>query len=208
MCGKKCEDAKMKRIAITQRVDFIELYGERRDSLDQRWIQLILKCGFVPLIIPNNLNAAEQIICQVHIDGLIFTGGNNLVKYGGDAPERDSVEYYLINYAIQYNVPLLGICRGMQIIQDYFKVPLKKYEGHTAVTHELLCEGESRLKNSYHNYASKNTAEQLSVNAVAMDGIVEAVCHEKYKIFAMMWHPERNNPFDEDDLNFIKNFFE
>ena len=109
----------MKKVVVTQRVDVTSTYGERRDCLDQRWIELLLSVGLFPVLVPNNLDYVKKLIATEQIDGVLLTGGNSLLNYGGDAPERDEVEKNLLELAILKNIPLLGVCRGMQIIQNY-----------------------------------------------------------------------------------------
>lgn len=198
----------MKLIAVTQRVDKILSYGEERDALDEKWTQFLIICGYIPLLVPNNVEAAKMLLKHVRVDGIILTGGNNLVKYGGDAPQRDETERYLISYAIEKNIPLVGVCRGMQIVQDYFNVVLSKVEGHVAVKHEVLLDEKRRKKNSYHGYASFVSTDELYVIAKAEDNVIEAIQHREHKIYALMWHPERNSPFEKEDIDFFKKMLE
>lgn len=197
----------MKIIALTQRVEKVKSYDEERDSLDVRWEQFILSCGFIPLLFPNDIRAVKLLLNRIQIDGIILTGGNSLVKYGGDAPQRDAMERFLIEYSMEKDIPLVGVCRGMQVIQDYFGVILNEVEGHIAVKHQVELNGKKEKKNSYHLYASKISTEELDIIAAAEDGVVEAVQHYKHKIYAIMWHPERNNPFETSDLEFFKKYF-
>ncbi len=194
----------MKLIAVTQRVEKILSYNEQRDALDENWTRFLTKCECVPLLIPNDVYAAKALLEHLRIDGIILTGGNNLVKYNGDAPQRDETEKYLIDYAIEAGIPLVGVCRGMQVIQDYFGVDLHKVEGHVAVKHKVGIEGKQKEKNSYHSYASRYSTEELTVVARAEDDVIEAVKHRSYSIYAMMWHPERNIPFEKDDIELFK----
>ena len=99
-------------IALTQRVERIEAIGERRDALSQEWAALAEACGFLPLPLPNRLTAVRQLLAAVRVDGIILTGGNDLASYGGDAPERDEAERFLIQYAIDRRTPLLEIGRA------------------------------------------------------------------------------------------------
>ena len=85
----------MKRIAVTQRVDMISSHEERRDALDQRWIPFLQTINLLPILVPNNIPYVQQLIGDKSIDGILLTGGNSLVKYGGDAPERDEIEKLL-----------------------------------------------------------------------------------------------------------------
>jgi len=117
-------------IAVSQRVDVLADGDERRDALDQRWTDFLLTCDITPLLMPNNINAVRELLNNHSVAGVLFTGGNDLVQYGGDAPERDEVETWLLEFAITGNLPVLGVCRGMQLIQHYFGVKLMPVEGH------------------------------------------------------------------------------
>lgn len=195
----------MKLIAVTQRVDKIESYKEIRDSLDERWTEFLLKCNLIPIIIPNNLEAASKILETVRIHGILLTGGNSEVKYGGDAPQRDAIDEFLIEYATKKEVPLLGVCRGMQSILSYFGENLYETKNHVAVNHKIfkmLNKDENRIVNSYHtlsaSYDKLSNSDWTDIY-ISEDGVVESIAHKNYKLYGMMWHPERNNVFDMED---------
>lgn len=198
----------MKLVAISQRVDVIPLYNERRDAIDQKWINFLTSCGFVPILIPNSLLATKTILGQFNWNGILLTGGNDLLNYGGDAPERDQVEELLIKYSIENEISLFGVCRGMQMIQNFFGVKLERLNGHVGREHKILFNNKPRLVNSYHNFGAKNTVPELEVIAKSDDGVVEAICHKKYKIQGIMWHPERYKEFQEFDLRLVKELFD
>lgn len=195
----------MKFIAVTQRVDKIESYKEIRDSLDERWTEFLLKCNLIPIIIPNNLEAASKILETVSIHGILLTGGNSEVKYGGDAPQRDAIDEFLIEYATKKDVPLLGVCRGMQSILSYFGENLYETKNHVAVNHKIcnmLNKDENRMVNSYHtlsvSYDKLSNLDWTDIY-ISEDGFVESIAHKNYKLSGIMWHPERNNIFDIED---------
>ena len=196
----------MKYVAITQRIDIQN--NERRDALDQRWLQFLCTCDLIPILIPNNLKLVKCYIDQFKFSGIILTGGNDLVAYGGDAPERDEVELYLLEYAIRTNTPLLGVCRGMQVIQHHFGVVLSKVAGHVAEPHKVKINGIERLVNSFHKFGAKDGAQDLEVLATASDGVIESVKHKKYLLRGIMWHPERESNFSQEDINLIKDMFQ
>ncbi|GFN30750.1 gamma-glutamyl-gamma-aminobutyrate hydrolase family protein [Paenibacillus xylaniclasticus] len=196
----------MKLIAITQRVDEIAAYGERRDALDQQWIELLASCGLTPLILPNRLPVVQQLLWSVPIDGIVLTGGNDLVKYGGNAPERDEVEKHLISYAIDHRIPLLGVCRGMQMIQDYFSVPLVEVEGHIASIHTIKSARGCAKRNSFHRFGARHSVKELIVLATSEDGVIEAVEHRTTKLRGIMWHPERANGGGLEDRQWIRDW--
>jgi putative glutamine amidotransferase len=152
------------------------------------------------------------MVKNIDCGGIIFTGGNTLSGYGGDAPERDETEKVLLDCAIKKGIPVYGLCRGMQFILDYFGYRLEPVEGHVAVRHKVGGALANREVNSYHNYGAliseMDSGSVLDVLAVSEDGVVESVKHKEYPILATMWHPERNNPFERDDIKMIKELFD
>lgn len=203
----------MKLIAVTQRVDKIETYKEIRDSLDERWTEFLLKCNLIPIIIPNNLEAASKILENVSIAGILLTGGNSEVKYGGDAPQRDAVDEFLIEYATKKDVPLLGVCRGMQSILSYFGEHLYETKNHVAVNHKIfsiLNQENNRIVNSYHTLSSKYDklySSDWTDICISEDGVLESIAHKNHKIYGIMWHPERNDIFDIEDENLFNRIY-
>jgi putative glutamine amidotransferase len=224
----------MRWIGLTQRVDVWSARSERRDAIDQRWVELLAACGCLPLLLPNHLPAAQRMVEQLPLHGFVLTGGGDLAAYGGVSPERDELERWLLDYASARGTPLLGVCRGMQAIQHRWGVPLAPVEGHVATTHlvhapdsgatppdssgTVVSGSASRLssgastaslirRNSYHRYAARATAAELAVTAVAEDGVIEAVAHRGLPIRGIMWHPEREHPLMASDLRMIQLLF-
>ncbi len=206
----------MKKIIVTQRVDVITEYSERRDAIDQRWVDLLLSIDIFPIFVSNNISYVKYLFENENIDGVLLTGGNSLLKYGGNAPERDSVEKFILKYSIEMDIPVLGVCRGMQLIQDFFGISLKEINNHVSVCHILSVKKGLRLSfnvesipdaNSYHNYGTDKKSEELLTVAHSLDGIIMSVEHKSKNIFGIMWHCERNHPFREGDKKLIKQVF-
>ena len=86
----------------------------------------------LPIAVPNDPETAVAICRQAGAQGVLFTGGNDLVSLGGDAPERDATETRLLAFADAANLPAIGVCRGMQLVQAHFGVPLRPVDGHVA----------------------------------------------------------------------------
>lgn len=194
----------MKQIFISQRVEILEKIGERRDSLSQEWAEIAYTCGFIPVMIPNKPILAVEMLQQIP-DGIILTGGNDLTFYGGSAPERDETENLLIQYAIEHRIPLLGVCRGMQMLLHYFGIKLERIEGHVRIEH-MLSTGHS--VNSFHSWGVFVCPPPLVVLAYSSDGVVEAVTHEVYdNLTGIMWHPERYHPLREKEILWIRSIF-
>ena len=196
-----------RRVVVSQRVDVVEGYNERRDALDQRWASFLLLCGIVPFPSPNNPEAAAALLEELKPDGVLLTGGNDLEAYGGDAPERDETERRLIEYARSGGRPLLGVCRGMQLIMSVFGAALEPIDGHVATLHKISLKGDEITVNSYHRHGAKTVPPEFNAIAIAEDGVVEGVVHEKEPIVGIMWHPERVDGFERRDVDFFRSFF-
>ncbi|EOT23592.1 gamma-glutamyl-gamma-aminobutyrate hydrolase family protein [Lachnospiraceae bacterium KK002] len=198
----------MKIVLYTQRVEVVESYGERRDCADQCIPVFLEKCGFLPIPLPNVLSVAEEMMYQLKPAGLVLTGGNSLVRYGGQAPERDETEKKLLDIALKGNVPVFGFCRGMQVILDYYDCRLEEISGHVAVRHKVQGSLGEFTVNSYHNQACFQVKRPLEVLAISEDGVIEAVTDREKGILAVMWHPERESEFCMEDIRRLQDLFE
>ena len=196
-----------KIILYTQRVEIVAGYGERRDCADQQIARFLRTCNFMPVPVNNLPESIEEFVDCLRPAGILLTGGNHLTGYGGNAPERDETERTLLDYALRKDIPLLGFCRGMQIIADYFGNPLQQVEGHVACRHPIEGEMAHSLVNSYHNWGLLSVSEPLRVLARSQDGVIEAVRHSEKRLMGIMWHPEREVPFREEDIELFSAFY-
>jgi putative glutamine amidotransferase len=168
-----------------------------------------MACGLLPIPVPNSAEAARAICDKVDgIVGIVLTGGNDLAAYGGDAPERDETENTLLDLAEQRDLPLVGVCRGMQMIQHRFGSRLERVQGHVAARQRITIDGRPVEVNSFHNFGAREVYPPLVGWAVADDGVIKAVRHQERRITGMMWHPERLQPFAVDDVARFSRFFE
>jgi gamma-glutamyl-gamma-aminobutyrate hydrolase PuuD len=197
----------MKLVAVTQRVDVAEAVNERRDGLDQRWAPLLHRCGLLAVPMPNDPGVAESLWRALPFAGLVLTGGNTPVVYGGNAPERDATEEALIAAAIAAGLPVFGVCRGMQVLQHRFGVTLAPVEGHVTAAMGITRAGAHATVNSYHTFGARESTPDLDVWAVAPDGVIKAVRHRSLPVLAVMWHPERCPVPDDADLALIRAHF-
>ena len=198
---------RVKIVAVTQRVAVISEYGERRDCLDQAWPRFIAACGLLPLPLPNVVDVALAMFARAEVAGLVLTGGNDLVALGGDAPERDATENALLDAAESRRLPVIGVCRGMQVIQQRSAVPLRRVEGHVTRHQTINVEGKETEVNSYHNFGASESRSPLEAWAHARDGVVKAIRHSERPTTGIMWHPERNTPFAERDIALFRDVF-
>jgi N5-(cytidine 5'-diphosphoramidyl)-L-glutamine hydrolase len=202
----------LKKIAITPRLSFDEHTGELRVSLDTAWIELLEEAGFEVLIVPYGQNMLSTIR-DFGVSGVILSGGGDLsvVNPSRENALRDEYEKEIVKFAIDSNIPLLGVCRGMQFLGVYFGGHLCEVVNHRKSTHLINLNddflGQTVMTcNSYHNYALKDAGE-VSVVASSQDGVIEAVKHKEHSIFGIMWHPEREKPFDLTHIDFLRRFF-
>ena len=148
------------------------------------------------------------------MQAVIFTGGNTLVQFDPGDPAasaiRDDFEYSLLRFCIKQDIPVLGVCRGMQLINDHFKGRFQKVHGHIRTRHKLQATRQQYtfpdVVNSYHSYGipKRGLGEDLLALAFDGDGNIEAFKHSSLRIHGIMWHPERETPFNEHDLRFIR----
>jgi N5-(cytidine 5'-diphosphoramidyl)-L-glutamine hydrolase len=195
----------VRTVAITQRV--VPERTERRDCLDQAWPRFLAACGLMPLAVPNVPEVALAMCSHSDITGLVLTGGNDLAALGGDAPERDAVENSLLDFAERRRLPVIGVCRGMQVIQQRCSVPLRRVEGHVTPHQVIAVDGKPTKVNSYHCFAAFESRAPLETWAVADDGVIKAVRHSTLPVTGIMWHPERNIPPAAADIALFQHVF-
>ncbi|QQZ42188.1 gamma-glutamyl-gamma-aminobutyrate hydrolase family protein [Pseudomonas sp. SK3(2021)] len=204
------------RIAITQRVEQVPGYAERRDCLDQRWSVLMEGLGIDLVPVPNGLSSPGGWLARQEVAGLILSGGNDLAHLpnaSNCAPERDLTEAVLLRHAQKTAMPVLGVCRGMQVLNHFLGGGLVPVAGHANCIHAVHTEGELfaeyREVNSYHNWGLNpdNLAANLLARVWANDGSVEAFLHQQLPWMAIMWHPERPSNNGIHDVRLIRHFF-
>jgi len=208
----------MKTLGITQRVQICSPHNERRDCLDQRWWGVAQSLGFIPLPLPNLPDVSPKSFFKpFNISAIIFSGGNSLGFLDKTSPdnafERDAFELSLIEWALEINIPILGVCRGMQIINHFYGGSLEVLNNHVNVRHKLEFIGQfsknlNREVNSYHNWgiSKDNLGENLEPLALADDGTVELFQHISDRVAGMMWHPERETELNLHDMQLMKKF--
>ena len=207
----------------------------------RRWIAA--EDGLEPIKLSMHLqNAADVEQC----DGILFSGGEDLQPglYGKPEyveafglqeiiPERDRFEYEVLEKALAGGKPVLGICRGLQLINVYLggtlvpDIPsLLQSDGHGKKngldrTHPVrvepgsllhrICGQELGVVNSAHHQSAGLPANSLQVTAVSEPGVVEAMewkePEAKPWLLMVQWHPERMSDLSSPFSAFIKNAF-
>lgn len=202
-------------------------------SITEAYVKAISSAGAAPLLIP--LGLPDEILQAIfnRLDGILFTGGGDVhpENYQGQEhplldevdTDRDRVEIELIHRAWSSNLPFLGICRGLQVINvalggtlyedildqrpasqrhQYWPEKPRNY-----LAHPVFIEPHSRLAailgenhpqvNSFHHQGIRTLAPDLQATAFAPDGIIEGVELIDHPFaLAVQWHPEWLVPDD------------
>lgn len=202
-------------------------YGFPIVALQQKYMAALSEAGGAPVMIPSGLS---EDACQAllgRLDGLLLTGGGDIAieRFHGEFhtsvegvdPDRDDMEFTLLQAAAESGMPFLGICRGFQVvnvalggtlfthIQDQFPGAIKHdYDSGTQrqlLAHEVNVEkgshlsgilGKSKLDvNSLHHQGAKDLSPMLRPAAYAPDGLLEALELPGHPFgLAVQWHPE------------------
>jgi len=211
------------RIAVSQRVHEIPAYRERRDCIDQRWAHVLESLGLVPVPLPNGLQDPQRWALELCVQGLLLTGGNDPGHAPGAAdvaPERDRSETVLLDLAHANGLPVLGVCRGLQVLNGYCGGGLGRLPGHVASRHRLRRSGAAaRLLgflpdgvevNSFHGLgiAAADIAAPLLPVLLDDAGYVEAAEHRHLRWAGIMWHPEREPALTALDRQLLTSIFQ
>ncbi len=184
------------RIALSTRAVTASETGEVRSAIADDWTRWLDAAGMEPLLIPNGLADPERFLDSMVPDLIVLTGGGER----GKSAARDRVEDVCIARARRGRSPLLGICRGLQVINQACGGALTNIGGHVARPHPVHVEpslqrfyGFDVTVNSYHDLGIPRDAlaSELVVAATDADGNIEAACHRSLPIAGVMWHPER-----------------
>jgi putative glutamine amidotransferase len=199
--------------------------------MGQRYVEVVRAAGGVPWLIPlmpHDPDTMNEVYTR--LDGVFLTGGvdveptfygeEKLPVCGATDPDRDAIEIQLLKFALDRDLPILAVCRGIQILNvtcggtlyqdvtaqvpaalkhDYFPTPENPSRKYLA--HDITVKSGSRLGsilgetvvpvNSMHHQAIKDLAPGLVPTAFAPDGIIEGVEGANGQyMFAVQWHPE------------------
>lgn len=210
-----------------------------RFGINQSYVRALVAAGCAPVLIPilddeDRLRAIYQ-----RLDGIVFPGGADVAPHHyGEQPidnlndveePRDAIEMTLARWAFDDDLPMLGICRGQQLLnvalggslyQDLRHQGVTDFEhsgadgrARNALVHRVRLDPDSRLAqlidetsvdvNSLHHQAVKVAAPPLRVIAKSDDGVIEAVESEDRRfLIAVQWHPE-----EIDNLPWVQRLF-
>ena len=150
----------------------------------------------------------------MEIDGLLLTGGNDLATVPNctsPAPERDRTEFAAIDHCLASDIPILGVCRGLQILGVHAGAQLTTVSNHVATRHTLRSDTDlfPAEVNSYHTLQIQPSTLGQTVQACAFsdDGTIEALADEGFQRVGIMWHPEREESTSLNDIKLFKKVF-
>lgn len=195
------------KILITS--NFKKYFNTNIDFIDHYWIGYFDKYNLFFQFVPNSIsNLREYLKYCGKIDLIILPGGNNLNGKSALSKIRLNVEKKILSFGIKKNIPILGICRGMQLINQYFGGKIKKIDKHMRTNHQIIFEKKFFKNNifkvnSFHNFCipEKFIAKDFLIYAKDKTQNIEMFKHKKKKIYGVMWHPEREKNFK--NLNFL-----
>lgn len=205
----------------------------------------IAAAGGIPVILSLMTKDEDIEAIAERLDGFIFSGGQDvdplqygepLLKYSGEIyPPRDDLELRLLKAVIKRNKPILGVCRGLQLInvalggtlyQDINKQMKRDYQiqhfqqnnyeypvhevtiGNNSILYEIMATDKIRV-NSMHHQGIARLSHQLTATALSEDGLVEAAEIKEITFgLAVQWHPEFLWKNDEKTLKMFQVFVE
>lgn len=199
-------------------------YGDLTCKLGEGYYKQVVAAGGVPLIIPPVADAAVLTSILEKVDAVLLSGGADInplyqgedpiPQLGGINSERDLPELLLARMAFHRQLPMLGICRGIQTlamalggkVAQHISTNIKHSQDadRSEPTHSVSIEKDSTLYNiysgnqsptlyvnSFHHQAVSEPGEHLRVVAKANDGVIEAIESAEFKpILGVQWHPE------------------
>jgi putative glutamine amidotransferase len=211
--------------------------GSRRQPavfLNTAYVEALDRAGLTPVLLTSAHSAAAADAILAACRGLVLSGGEDVApaRYGEEpqpclgavSPARDELEWRALDTALARGLPVLGICRGIQVLNVYFGGTLfqdlpsecqecgQHEQQHVfARSHAVELSAGSRLRaiagaaqipvNTFHHQSIRECAAALAVTAVAPDGIVEGVeARDGSWVVGVQWHPERQLP-DATDMD-------
>lgn len=200
-------------------------HHEDENTLTDTYIESVRRAGGIPMIIPFSTDPKVITECVSRCDAVIMSGGGDLMPAWFDAApsphmgrantHKDFFDLTIIHAALRFSIPMLAICRGMQLVnvvlggKIYQDLPSEKGNviGHNQpatryeLWHSVSVHPEGRLRevlgvdevmvNSFHHQAVSDLPPCATITATAPDGVIEGVdYYPEHNILGVQWHPE------------------
>lgn len=200
------------------------------------YVDALWRAGAIGVLLAHTDEPERLDAYAAEFDGFLFSGGGDVdPKYYGEReeydhisvnPERDRFEFALMHRVLKTRKPVLGICRGAQLLNVAMGGSLYQHvpkHGQRMARHvpshcvtltpdtplARLIENDQIMVNSFHHQAVKVPARGMSVAAMANDGTIEAICRPgKRFVMGVQWHPELLPPEDEASQRIFRGFVE
>jgi len=211
------------KCAITTARQSFDKHGQMILQFEEAYTEYLTKFGYQLYVLPAKSDLAAISMIQPHL--VLLPGGGDIPAHYYDSTvevasqtDRDVMEMHLIEYAISNKIPLLGICRGMQMINGFLagKITRDTFDKHpVGVNHVIrdIQSGREYEVNSYHRDIIQPCSLAKALTAIAVDSKnrhIEAFIGVEHHMLGLQWHPERSVEIDtgkDISRELLTNFF-